>query len=89
MSLAELLRPLKPVIGAALVETLVFGYLRVSHRRSAEKNLSPETQRQLIEDYAASKGYKIARWYEDMATSAFRDDAPRPEYERMLADAKG
>ena len=63
-------------------------YIRVSHERSAEKNISPETQRQLIMDYAERHGYEIVEWYTDLAKSAFRDDDLRVEYHRMLAAAK-
>lgn len=63
-------------------------YVRVSHERSADKAISPETQKRLIEDYAVKNGYEIAEWYVDLARSAFRDDAQRVEFRRLIEDAK-
>ncbi len=63
-------------------------YVRVSHERSAEKAISPETQRRRIEAYAHERGYQVKEWYTELAKSAFRDDELRTEFRRMLADAK-
>lgn len=63
-------------------------YIRVSHERSAEKNISPETQRRALASYADQQGYEIAEWYTDLAKSAFRDDDKRVDFHRMIADAK-
>lgn len=62
--------------------------IRVSHERSAEKAISPETQRRRIEAYAQSQGYDIFEWYTELAKSAFRDDEARTEYHRLIADCK-
>lgn len=63
-------------------------YVRVSHERSAEKAISPETQRRTIEQYCNTQGYRILAWYVDLAKSAFREDEKRIEFYRMLDDAK-
>ena len=63
-------------------------YVRVSHEKSAEKNISPETQRRIISEYAKAQGYQIKEWYTDLAMSAFRNDDLRPQFRRMLAEAK-
>ena len=63
-------------------------YIRVSHEKSAERNLSPETQRELIQDYAERKSYKIVDYYTDLARSAFREEDERPAFDQMFADAK-
>jgi DNA invertase Pin-like site-specific DNA recombinase len=73
--------------GASTAEC-AFAYIRVSHERSAEKNISPETQRRRIEAYAREHGYTILGWYTDSAKSAFRDEDRRTEFLRMLSEAK-
>lgn len=88
MSLSDLLKsnqyfPGKPT------EELAYGYIRVSHERSAEKAISPETQRQQIEAYAQRQGYRIVAWYiEEGGASAFRESSKRPKFDRMIEDAK-
>ncbi len=64
-------------------------YVRVSHPRSAEKQISAETQRRALQAYADHQGYEVLEWYTDLAKSAFRDDDKRVEFHRMIADAKG
>lgn len=87
MSLSDIL---KTVIGpqAAAAHEKARAYVRVSHERSAEKAISPETQRRAIENYANAHGYEIVRWYTDLAKSAFRDDDKRLQYRQMIDDAK-
>lgn len=63
-------------------------YIRVSHERSAEKNISPETQRNRIQAYARECGYVIKEWYEDLGISAFKNDELRVGWHRLLDDAK-
>lgn len=68
--------------------TFARAYIRVSHERSAEKAISPETQRRRIEAYAAEQGYIIKEWYTELAKSAFKNESARTEFRRMIADAK-
>lgn len=63
-------------------------YIRVSHERSAEKNISPQTQRQRLEAYAKMQGYEIVEWYEELGVSAFKNDDLRVEWQRLIQDAK-
>lgn len=63
-------------------------YIRVSHERSAEKAISPATQRARIEAYAKEQGYSIKEWYTELAKSAFKNEGARTEFRRMIADAK-
>jgi len=88
MSLSEILKSRKPPSGSIIAEEKARVYIRVSHDRSAEKNLSPEVQKRQIIAHTTSKGYQIKEWYEDLAKSAFRDDDLRTEFHRMVEDAK-
>lgn len=63
-----------------------YGYIRVSSNRQLEGE-SPETQKSHIEEYAASRGVEIIKWYFDEGESA--KTANRPELLRMLSDAEG
>lgn len=63
-------------------------YIRVSHEQSADKQTSPETQRRLIEEYALKHQYVIKGWYQDLAKSAFKNEAARTEFLRLIKDAK-
>lgn len=64
-------------------------YIRVSHERSAEKNISPVEQRNTILEYAELNGYEIVEIYqEEGGASAFRSTSARPQFERMVADSK-
>jgi site-specific DNA recombinase len=89
MSLSDLLKSkviLKP--GVSSVEC-ARAYVRVSHERSAEKNISPETQRKQIEAYAQAHNYNIIQWYvEQGGASAFRESSERPAFNQMMNDAK-
>ncbi len=49
--------------------------------------LSDEIQREKIEAWATYRGYKLVRWYVDLDVSG-REGVRRPEFERMLADAR-
>ncbi len=86
MSLSDLLQPRHSPARQPAREC-ARAYVRVSHERSAEKAISPETQRRRIESYARGQGYEIIEWYTDLARSAFHDD-DRPEFDRMLRDAQ-
>lgn len=87
MSLADLLKSNRPAESQPSRDGARV-YIRVSHERSAEKNISPETQRRSLQAYCTRQGYEIREWYTELAKSAFRDDDRRVEFHRMLADAK-
>lgn len=65
------------------------GYVRVSAvgGREGDSFLSPDVQREKIEAWANYRGYTITRWYVDLDRPASKGSAPRPEFERMMADA--
>lgn len=88
MSLSDLLKANIPHPSSASRKEHARVLVRVSHERSAEKAISPETQRRAIEAYAAAQGYEIVHWYTELAKSAFRDEDQRIEFHRMIADAK-
>ena len=88
MSLTELLESNVSHFAREKAEDVAFAYVRVSHKDSADNNLSPEVQKRLIEDYAARKNIVIKRLYTDLAKSAYRDNDLRAEYQEMLCDAK-
>jgi DNA invertase Pin-like site-specific DNA recombinase len=66
------------------------GYIRVSQvgGREGDSFLSPELQREKIEAWAAYRGFTIAGWYIDLDRPASKGAPPRPEFERMMADAR-
>src|SRR5437763_5159640 len=59
----------------------LFGYIRVSTTRQAEKGVSLKEQRAAIEGYAAKHGFTIVGWYEEHVTAAKRG---RPIFAAML-----
>lgn len=59
----------------------LFGYIRVSTTRQAEKGVSLAEQRAAIEAYAAKNGFEIVDWYEEHITAAKRG---RPLFTAML-----
>lgn len=88
MSLYDLLNSHNKTNQEPLQQERARVYVRVSHERSAEKNISPETQRKRIEVYCREQGYEIFQWYDDLGISAFKDDDLRIGWKQMLADAK-
>jgi len=58
-------------------------YLRVSTIEQDEEN-----QRRAIEEFIKEKGWKDVGEYIDHGKSAYKDDAKRKDYQRMLTDAK-
>jgi site-specific DNA recombinase len=70
------------------------GYLRKSTagkvestgRERQEKSI-PQQQRE-IEALAESTGYKVIRWYADPGISGWKRGAKRPDFQRMLLDAR-
>lgn len=62
-------------------------YVRVSTVRQARKvDSSLETQREMLQQYAASRGWTVAEVYEDAGLSA--KDLERPSLQRLLEDTK-
>jgi site-specific DNA recombinase len=59
----------------------LFGYIRVSTTKQAEKGVSLTEQRTAIEAYAAKHGVTIVGWYEEHITAAKRG---RPLFAAML-----
>lgn len=88
MSLSDLLNSNTSIETAGHAIERARAYIRVSHERSAEKNISPETQRKRLEAYARERGYEIHEWYDDLALSAFKNDDLRVGWQRLIADAK-
>lgn len=62
----------------------VAAYCRFSSKKQRETSIDDQLRE--CEQYAARQSWKIATHYEDKALSGTRDD--RPDYLRMLADAK-
>jgi len=60
----------------------LFGYIRVSTTRQAEKGVSLKEQRAAIQAYADKQGFTIVGWYEEHITAAKRG---RPVFTAMLA----
>lgn len=60
-----------------------FAYLRVSTDDQDERK-----QRGVIEQWATHHGVEIVAWYADHGESAFRDDAQRPQFWRLIEDAE-
>lgn len=59
----------------------LFGYIRVSTTKQAEKGVSLTEQRAAIQAYAAKHGFTIVGWYEEHITAAKRG---RPLFTAML-----
>lgn len=60
-------------------------YVRMS---SKKQDKSPQQQRDEIEKYAQSKGYRILRWYEDSGRSGGKQTEKRTQFLRMIDDAE-
>jgi len=58
-------------------------YLRVSTEKQNEEN-----QRRAIDEFIESKGWKVVGEYKDHGKSAYKDDAKRKDFQRMIKDAK-
>jgi DNA invertase Pin-like site-specific DNA recombinase len=66
------------------------GYIRISAlmgRTQGEDLLSDEIQRERVEAWARFRGVDVVGWYVDLDVSG-RKGVKRPEFDRMLADAK-
>lgn len=65
------------------------GYIRVSAvmGREGDSFMSPDVQREKIQAWADYRGFEIVEWYTDLDRSG-RAGVHRPEFERMMADAK-
>jgi DNA invertase Pin-like site-specific DNA recombinase len=60
----------------------LFGYIRVSTTKQAEKGVSLKEQKSAIQAYADKHAFTIVDWYEEHITAAKRG---RPEFNAMLA----
>jgi DNA invertase Pin-like site-specific DNA recombinase len=60
------------------------GYIRMSTDKQED---SPARQRRDIEAMAERNGYRITTWYEDHGLTG-TESANRPEFRRLLANAK-
>lgn len=63
-------------------------YIRVSTEEQAQHGLSLDAQRSALTAYAAKQGYKVIAVYADEGISARKKYRRRPEFVRMLNDAK-
>jgi len=88
MSLAELMKPVARLEALDRGIEKAFAYIRVSHEKSARKNLSPETQKEEIEKYAAEHGIEIVMWYTDLAKSGFKKESARVQFRQVIEDAQ-
>ena len=61
------------------------GYIRMSTDKQED---SPARQRHDIEEMATRHGYRILAWYEDHGLTG-TESANRPEFKRLLENAKG
>jgi site-specific DNA recombinase len=61
------------------------GYIRMSTEKQED---SPARQRRDIEEMAKRHGYRILTWYEDHGLTG-TESANRPEFKRLLENAKG
>jgi site-specific DNA recombinase len=61
------------------------GYIRMSTDKQED---SPARQRRDIEELAKRQGYRIQAWYEDHGLTG-TESANRPEFKRLLENAKG
>src|SRR6185369_6999955 len=59
---------------------------RVDGRQRQEKSI--DQQKTEIIKLAQTSGYRIVRWYTDAGVSGWKRGAQRPEFYRMLQDAK-
>lgn len=60
-------------------------YIRVSTEQQEE--LSPDSQKRLLKDFAKKNGMTITCFYEDLGISGLKADK-RPEFQRMISDCK-
>lgn len=76
---------------APAVETRrAVGYIRISAlmgRTQGEDLLSDEIQRERVEAWARFRGVDVTGWYVDLDVSG-RKGVKRPEFDRMMADAR-
>ena len=65
------------------------GYIRVSQvgNRGGDSFLSPDLQRERIMAWAAYRQHEVVEWYTDLDVSG-RTGVLRPEFERMMTDAR-
>jgi DNA invertase Pin-like site-specific DNA recombinase len=67
----------------------LIGYLRVSTGRQGKSGLGLKAQRENIERFAASEGYEVVAWYEEVETGKGADALDRrPKLAAALADAR-
>ncbi|WP_314222972.1 recombinase family protein [Streptomyces zaehneri] len=64
------------------------GYIRQSQERQDRSEGSPRAQREACRAEAARRGYEYAGDYEDRDLSGYKVGVVRPEFERMLSDAR-
>jgi DNA invertase Pin-like site-specific DNA recombinase len=65
------------------------GYLRVSTREQGRRGFSLETQRRDIEAFAASAGFMVKSWYQDVQTGGGADALQlRPGLPAALKEAR-
>lgn len=65
------------------------GYVRVSTEEQRDSGLSLGAQRESIEAFAKSQGYRLLAVVEDAAVSGAKDPATRPGFQRVLELAQG
>lgn len=63
-------------------------YDRVSHDLQVQTGLSLSTQKELLTDYALSKGYEIVDYYADEGITARKKLQNRKDFMRLLEDVK-
>jgi len=74
------------LIGEPAAGAMVAGYVRYSSEMQDATTIV--TQKRLIQEYAARKGWVIARWYEEPEQSAkYEEIERRPVFAQLLADA--
>jgi DNA invertase Pin-like site-specific DNA recombinase len=75
-------------MGKQQKRTLAFGYLRVSGKGQLKGDGFPR-QRAAIEKFAASRGYEIARWYEERGVPGATEWESRPAWSTMVQNLNG